>query len=165
MFLLIKILFFAVNKPETAGRRLRNNGVTMDIPDAPIKELMEHVHPRGFHASSTFGARAADAVAAAMGSWRFIIIQTVVVSVWISLNTIALINHWDVYPFVLLNLLFSTQAAYSAPIIIQSQNRAAAIDRQQAINAYDQISEIDKLQKQQMKLLSLLEEVHDQVVK
>jgi uncharacterized membrane protein len=75
------------------------------------------------HETLEFGNRLADAVANSMGSWRFIIVQTILVILWMGLNTIALIQHWDVYPFILLNLVFSTQAAYAAPIIMMSQNR------------------------------------------
>jgi uncharacterized membrane protein len=82
------------------------------------------------HTPKTTGERAADAVAAAMGSWRFIIIQSAIVAAWIILNIVAVIRHFDPYPFILLNLLFSTQAAYAAPIIMMSQNRQAAKDRQ-----------------------------------
>jgi uncharacterized membrane protein len=57
-----------------------------------------------------FGSRLADAVAKGMGSWRFIIIQTLLVSIWMILNLVAYVKHWDVYPFILLNLFFSTQA-------------------------------------------------------
>ena len=82
------------------------------------------------HMPKTTGERAADAVAAAMGSWRFIIIQSAIVAAWIALNLIAVAQHFDPYPFILLNLLFSTQAAYAAPIIMMSQNRQATKDRQ-----------------------------------
>jgi uncharacterized membrane protein len=81
------------------------------------------------HTPKTAGERAADRVAAAMGSWRFIIIQSAIVAGWIALNLIAVARHFDPYPFILLNLLFSTQAAYAAPIIMMSQNRQAAKDR------------------------------------
>lgn len=81
---------------------------------------------------STFGQRLADKVATGMGSWKFIIIQSAIIAVWIAVNIIAVAFQWDPYPFILLNLLFSTQAAYSAPIIMMSQNRAAARDRAQA---------------------------------
>lgn len=67
-----------------------------------------------------------------MGSWKFIIIQTVLVVLWMGLNLVAFVQHWDVYPFILLNLLFSTQAAYAAPIIMMSQNRQNERDRVQA---------------------------------
>jgi uncharacterized membrane protein len=87
-------------------------------------------------ASCSFGERLADKVASAMGSWRFIIIQSVVVSVWIAINLIVILNHWDPYPFILLNLLFSTQAAYAAPVIMMAQNRQSSRDRVQASNDY-----------------------------
>ncbi|MGZ3820256.1 MAG: DUF1003 domain-containing protein, partial [Mucilaginibacter sp.] len=54
--------------------------------------------------SMTFGQRLADSVATGMGSWRFIIIQTVIVAIWMILNVVAFVAHWDVYPFILLNL-------------------------------------------------------------
>jgi uncharacterized membrane protein len=79
-----------------------------------------------------FGQRLADKVANEMGSWRFIIIQTILVVFWMGLNIIGLVNHWDVYPFILLNLLFSTQAAYAAPIIMMAQNRQNERDRTHA---------------------------------
>ncbi|SDY02086.1 DUF1003 domain-containing protein [Flavobacterium degerlachei] len=81
------------------------------------------------HDTLEFGNRLADAVANSMGSWRFIIVQTVLVVLWMGLNTMAFIQHWDVYPFILLNLVFSTQAAYAAPIIMMSQNRQNERDR------------------------------------
>ncbi|MCI4442588.1 MAG: DUF1003 domain-containing protein, partial [Lentimicrobium sp.] len=79
-----------------------------------------------------FGSRLADAVAKGMGSWKFIIVQTILVILWMGLNIIGFFYHWDVYPFILLNLLFSTQAAYAAPIIMMSQNRQNERDRLQA---------------------------------
>jgi len=86
--------------------------------------------------SMSFGNRIADAVAKGMGSWNFIIIQTVLVVVWMALNMIGFMYHWDVYPFILLNLLFSTQAAYAAPIIMMSQNRQNERDRMHAEEDY-----------------------------
>lgn len=80
----------------------------------------------------TFGERLADSVAQGMGSWTFIIIQSMIVITWMILNIIAFVSHWDVYPFILLNLVFSTQAAYAAPIIMMSQNRSADRDRRHA---------------------------------
>lgn len=87
-------------------------------------------------ASLSFGNRLADTVANGMGSWKFIIIQTVLVILWMSMNLLAYSHHWDVYPFILLNLVFSTQAAYAAPIIMMSQNRQNERDRQQALSDY-----------------------------
>ena len=83
------------------------------------------------------GQRIADKVAATMGSWRFIIIQSVLLALWVSLNVVALIKHWDPYPFILLNLMLSFQAAYSAPIIMMSQNRQSDIDRKDAKHDYE----------------------------
>ena len=79
-----------------------------------------------------YGSRLADSVAKGMGSWRFIIIQTILVILWMGLNLVGYVYHWDVYPFILLNLVFSTQAAYAAPIIMMSQNRQNDRDRIQA---------------------------------
>lgn len=101
--------------------------------------------------SRTFGDRLADAVAEGMGSWTFIIIQTLIVLAWMTLNVIGFVQQWDPYPFILLNLLFSTQAAYAAPIIMMSQNRASDRDRTQAqadyetnIRAKEEIEELQK---------------------
>ncbi len=85
----------------------------------------------------SFGSRIADSVAKGMGSWKFIIIQTILVILWMSLNLMAFVYHWDVYPFILLNLVFSTQAAYAAPIIMMAQNRQNDRDRLQAKADYD----------------------------
>lgn len=84
----------------------------------------------------SWGSRIADAVAKGMGSWSFIIIQTVFVFIWMGLNLVAYCQHWDPYPFILLNLLFSTQAAYAAPIIMMAQNRQNERDRIQAQEDY-----------------------------
>lgn len=86
--------------------------------------------------SLELGSRIADFVAKGMGSWRFIILQTVFVIVWMGLNLIGFCYHWDAYPFILLNLLFSTQAAYAAPIIMMAQNRQNERDRIQAQDDY-----------------------------
>jgi len=85
----------------------------------------------------TTGDRIADIVAASVGSWSFIIIQSVLLVVWMMLNVTAYIRHWDPYPFILLNLVLSFQAAYSAPFIMMSQNRQAATDRLEAKGDYN----------------------------
>ena len=120
--------------------------------------------------SMNFGQRLADSVAAGMGSWRFIIIQTLIVALWMALNVVAFVRHWDPYPYILLNLLFSTQAAYAAPIMM-AQNRQNERDRAQAnedfrtnVEAKKEIEElqlrlnaieVDKLDK----ILALLEKI------
>lgn len=87
-------------------------------------------------AQLTYGERVADTVAATMGSWSFIIVQSVILTIWIVLNLIAWMRHWDPYPFILLNLALSFQAAYAAPFIMISQNRQADRDRHQAEEDY-----------------------------
>ena len=84
--------------------------------------------------SLTVGQKVADTVAATMGSWRFIIIQSIILLFWIIANVTAVIMHWDPYPFILLNLALSFQAAYAAPFIMMSQNRQQDIDRKEAEN-------------------------------
>jgi len=84
----------------------------------------------------TPGQRIADAVAATMGSWRFIIVQSTLLALWLALNLTAWIRHWDPYPFILLNLALSFQAAYAAPFIMMSQNRQQDVDRIKAAEDY-----------------------------
>jgi len=102
----------------------------------------QHTHPAVINVNEvaddqlTMGQRVADRVATGMGSWRFIIIQSVIVVVWIISNVWLLTHPFDPYPLILLNLLFSTQAAYAAPVIMMSQNRQAAKDRLMAESDY-----------------------------
>ncbi len=85
----------------------------------------------------TMGQRIADRVAATMGSWRFIIVQSLILFFWIVLNITAYVQRWDPYPFILLNLALSFQAAYAAPFIMMSQNRQQDIDRKKAESDYN----------------------------
>ncbi len=104
--------------------------------------------------SLTFGQQLADDVAALVGSWRFMIVQSLLLAAWIALNvTEVLWRPWDPYPFILLNLMLSFQAAYSSPIIMMSQNRQAAKDRLQA--------ELDL--QTDLKAESMIEEIHGRV--
>ena len=82
------------------------------------------------------GDRVADRVSMTIGSWRFVIVQTLIIIVWITGN-IWFIFHFDPFPFIFLNLAFSAQAAYATPIIMMSQNRAAARDKIQAEHQYE----------------------------
>ena len=84
----------------------------------------------------TLGQRMADTVATWVGSWRFVIIQSSLLAAWIVFNAMSS-QRVDPYPFVLLNLLLSFQAAYTAPIIMMSQNRQGEIDRKRAIDDFD----------------------------
>src|SRR5580765_87215 len=84
----------------------------------------------------TAGERVADTVSAWVGSWTFLIVQSCLLVLWMALNIAGWWQHWDPYPFILLNLALSFQAAYAAPFIMMSQNRQQDIDRQQAKNDY-----------------------------
>jgi uncharacterized membrane protein len=97
----------------------------------PVRNINVEIEKR-----LTVGQRTADAVANGMGSWRFILIQSGLLAIWIFLNVVAWISHWDAYPFILLNLVMSFQAAYAAPIIMMSQNRQSQKDRLAADHDY-----------------------------
>ena len=85
----------------------------------------------------TLGDRLSDGIAAIVGSWSFILIQSAILVCWIALNVLGWTQHWDPYPFILLNLALSFQAAFTAPILMMAQNRQAVIDRQKAQLDYD----------------------------
>lgn len=94
------------------------------------------------HDDLALGARVADRVTAVFGSWGFIVTQSVLIVVWLGYNAFAAVRYlhvreFDPYPFILLNLLFSTQAAYAAPLILLSQNRTAERDRVKAEHDFD----------------------------
>jgi len=95
------------------------------------------VNKRLFEAAP-LGSRVADRVTGFMGSWRFIVIQTVVVAIWLAANIVLLSRPFDPFPFILLNLAFSTQAAYAAPLILLASNRAAVRDRLTLEHAADE---------------------------
>jgi uncharacterized membrane protein len=98
-------------------RRIARGSAGTDISGSPVL---------------TTGQKIADTVAATMGSWNFIIVQSTILLFWIILNVTAYVKQWDPYPFILLNLALSFQAAYAAPFIMMSQNRQQDIDRQAA---------------------------------
>ena len=127
----------------------------MDVPKArrPKLEPLEHellsdlrrrrrslrLKPLEEYASAarpTRGQRIADAVVGVMGSWTFIVSQTVILIVWIAANLLGAARSWDPYPFILLNLALSFQAAYAAPVIMMSQNRQQDVDRAAARHDY-----------------------------
>jgi uncharacterized membrane protein len=89
--------------------------------------------PRGTAGGPTYDpdafGRFAEGMARYLGTGRYLAIQTLIVIIWIALNLSAAALRWDPYPFILLNLAFSTQAAYAAPMILLAQNRQAERDR------------------------------------
>lgn len=95
--------------------------------------MKRHRHPVNIehHDRANFGERLADRIAAFIGSWRFLVIQTVLVAIWIAFNTLQVTGAWhiDIFPYVLLNLAFSTQAAYTGPVLLLAGNRQSQRDR------------------------------------
>jgi uncharacterized membrane protein len=125
-----------------------------------------YVHPvnRSYHDDAPIGARIADRVTDFLGSWRFIVIQTVIVAIWIAGN-VALLFNFDPFPFILLNLAFSTQAAYAAPLILLAGNRQSLRDR---MTLEHTAAEADKEDKQNQRLLEgtkALEESNREILK
>ena len=116
-----KHLLHSLRKHRQTHRRVQP-GVTAPVPQSPVP--------------LTWGQKVADQVAATVGSWRFIIIQSTLIVLWISWNT-QTTSPWDPYPFILLNLMLSFQAAYTAPAIMMSQNRLSETDRRRADNDYE----------------------------
>ena len=106
---------------ELGGRLHENDAILRRMASRNVNEMDKE--------RMTLGQRVADRVADTIGSWRFIIIQTIILTIWIIINAIGWIKAWDPYPFILLNLMLSFQAAYSGPVIMMSQNRQSAKDR------------------------------------
>ena len=101
------------------------------MTDDHLRFHREYEHLAGAFGSDTFG-RGAERVARFFGTPRYILTQTLIVVLWIVFNGIEIFVHFDKYPFILLNLAFSTQAAYAAPLILLAQTRQADRDKMQA---------------------------------
>jgi uncharacterized membrane protein len=95
----------------------------LDEPRRPAA-VAPHYDPEAF-------GRVSEGIARYFGTARYLVIQTVIVTVWIAINVVWVSLAWDPYPFILLNLVFSTQAAYAAPLILLAQNRQAERDRRE----------------------------------
>lgn len=112
------------------------NAIHDALHDMRAKALQRRTAATEPFQATTLGGRMADAVATAVGSWRFVMIQSTLLIGWLIFNVVSA-NRVDPYPFVLLNLLLSFQAAYTAPIIMMSQNRQGEIDRKRSIDDFD----------------------------
>lgn len=110
------------------------------------------------HEPRTVGERIADAASQGIGSWKFIIIQTFLVMIWVVVNVAGFVLRWDPYPFILLNLMFSVQAAYTGPILLLAGNRQATKDRAMAERDDQEIGLLVKLQQEQMAILDMLKQ-------
>lgn len=119
-------------------------------PRTPTPSATPHRHPvnRKLLDEATFGERIADRVTGYLGSWRFIVIQSVIVLVWV-VGNVYLLFRFDPYPFILLNLAFSTQAAYAAPLILLAGNRAAIRDRMTLEHASEE-ADFEEIQNEQL---------------
>jgi len=117
--------------------------------------------------NSTFGERLADRAAKTLGSWRFIVLQSCLLLSYILWNTLGPINlRFDSFPFIFLNLALSFQAAYSAPIIMISNNRQSQIDRERSISIYRlETSEHEQLYKLTEHIDKHFEKIHEKIEK
>ena len=138
------------------------------LSDADKTEILTSVH-NDAQMPISLGQKIADKVTATIGSWRFIIFQSSAILMWIAGNSIVGSSAWDPYPYILLNLLLSFQAAYTAPAIMMSQNRQSELDRRHAQNDYEinvkAELEIEMLHEKidilkEKELLHLIETVH-----
>src|SRR6266581_2917011 len=124
-------------------------------------DVAEHRHPVNVvhHDEATFGEALADKIASSIGSWVFLIVQTFLVASWITFNTLQITGriHVDPFPYILLNLAFSTQAAYTGPVLLLAGNRQAQKDRLTLEHAAD---EADKADMQNVQILKAIEEVN-----
>jgi uncharacterized membrane protein len=121
----------------------------------------DHQHPVNVlhHDEATYGEKLADKIASGIGSWTFLIVQSFLVLCWVLGNIILTIiqkenNHWDPFPFILLNLLFSVQAAYTGPVLLLAGNRQAQKDRLTLEHA---AYEADKADEQNVEILKAIE--------
>src|SRR3954468_4653245 len=100
----------------------------MEPPESYVKHAAAHADLHGAFGSDRFGA-IAEKIARTFGTPQYIVGQSIVVVIWVILNAAAVSLRWDPYPFILLNLAFSTQAAYAAPLILLAQTRQADRDK------------------------------------
>ena len=132
---------------------------TLDTRSARTRRLVKgqrHLHPvnRVHHDEASFGERLADRISAGIGSWTFLIAQGVIIVLWILANIgLLLIHGWDPYPFILLNLMFSIQAAYTGPVLLLAGNRQAQHDRLRL----EHTSEVEE--QSEKRTLEILEEI------
>ena len=129
------------------------------------KETKEATWHDAHRNNLTYGERLADTVANIMGSWQFIIYQTLIVMLWLGLNVIGFVYHFDPFPFIFLNLVLSLMSTYSAPVIMMAQNRQGARDREQATRDYETNLEAKReIEDIQKKLSSIEIEKLDKII-
>ena len=114
-----------------------------------VRSLRMAPEHHGAFGQDAFG-RGAEKVARLFGTPHYIVSQTIVVLAWIAINSVALVHHWDPYPFILLNLAFSTQAAYAAPLILLAQTRQADRDKDRELRIERQREELERTAEQRV---------------
>ena len=139
-----------------------------ELDGGQIKDDLSSSHSLNrshIHLPRHFGDRIADAVTQQLGSWRFIIIQSIILAFWIILNSVSLFAHWDPAPFILLNLCLSFQAAFTGPIVLLSQNRQSVKDRarddleaREVEQVYSSHALLLQINQQQLEILQLLKQ-------
>ncbi|MBZ0300038.1 MAG: DUF1003 domain-containing protein [Anaerolineae bacterium] len=140
-----------------------------EFPKVEYSEYVVRNRNEVFAEQNSRGQKAADWIASVVGSWRFIIFQSILLVLWVVLNVTGVVLQWDPYPFILMNLVLSTEAAFTAPIIMMSQNRQAAKDRLESHLDFetDQKSEreirmiLQQLEAQNRVLLRMAQMLHE----
>ncbi|MBD1921203.1 DUF1003 domain-containing protein [Microcoleus sp. FACHB-831] len=122
---------------------------TMKTSTPSLKELSNQQKLQSESKTQTRGQHLADLLAAKVGSWSFLTVQTTILAGWVGFNVMPGVPHWDEQPFILLNLVFSFASAYTAPIVLMSQNRQSDIEREK--NEYDH--EVNRQAAQNIELL------------
>src|SRR6476469_402652 len=122
---------------------------TMETSTPSLKELSNQQKLQSESKTQTRGQQLADLLAAKVGSWSFLTVQTTILMGWVGFNVMPGVPHWDEQPFILLNLVFSFASAYTAPIVLMSQNRQSDIEREK--NEYDH--EVNRQAAQNIELL------------
>lgn len=112
-----------------------------------ILEELENISHGDPNQEPSFAERITDKVVGFIGSWKFIVIQSTMLVMWLGLNVfwLAMAKRFDPYPFILLNLMLSFQAAYATPFILMAANRSEQKDRRKAVDAYRSIQNIEKM--------------------
>ena len=118
--------------------------------------MSKHPVNVALHDRRTFGQRVADNFTNAFGTWTYIIIQSVIIVCWMAINAVGIIYQWDKYPFILLNLAFSAQASYAAPLILMASNRTSQRDRMTLEHDAEETDAILKIQETQIELLKAI---------
>jgi uncharacterized membrane protein len=147
----------SIRTTDSGQKALKHLLRTRKLKPEDLKHPVNVLH----HEEATFGEMLADQIAAGIGSWKFLIIQTFAVLCWVTLNVVGLVKHWDPFPFILLNLLFSVQAAYTGPVLLLAGNRQAQKDRLTLEHAAE---EAEKADAQNVEILNAIKENTDVTV-